>query len=372
MIKLRLGIIGVGNIGVTHTKTILDGQVPDIILTAAADLLPDRRALAKELLGAEFPVFDDDEKLINSGLVDAVLIAVPHYQHPEIAIKSFKAGLHVLCEKPAGVYTKQVREMNEIAQKSGKVFAIMYNQRTNSCYRKMYELVKSGSFGSIMRTSWIITTWFRPECYYTSGGWRGTWDGEGGGVLLNQCPHQLDLYQWICGMPNRVHAFCHYGKWHNIETEDDVTAYFEYPNGATGTFVTSTGESPGTNRFEICFEKGKIVNDGGEDVTVYNLETNLREFNITAKDIFAAPKCTIEKPEIEKDNPQHAGIIRAFAAKILRGEPLIAEGYEGINGLTLSNAMHLSSWLKTTIKIPFDEDLYYDELKRKIEEAKKK
>jgi len=365
MSKLRLGIIGFGNIGLTHAKLILEGLTPDIELTAIADSLPERRAAAFELLGANFPVFDDEISLIKSSLVDAVLIAVPHYQHPQMAIDAFKAGLHVLCEKPAGVYTKQVREMNEEAEKSGKVFAMMYNQRTNSRYKKMHELVSGGSLGAIIRTSWIITNWFRPECYYTSGGWRGTWDGEGGGVLLNQCPHQLDLFQWICGMPNKVRSFCHYGKWHNIEVEDDVTSYLEYPNGATGTFITSTGESPGTNRFEISLEKGKIVNDGGNDVTVHHLETNLREFNKTTNENFGAPKCTIEKPEIEDDNPQHAGILRSFAARILRGEPLIAEGREGINGLLLSNAMHLSSWLDKTIEIPFDEDLFLCELNKR-------
>jgi len=365
MKKIRLGLIGLGNIGLTHTKIIIEGQVPDIEIAAIADLKPEKRALAKELLGTDFPVFNDDNSLINSGLVDAILIATPHYPHPQIAISAFKKGLHVLCEKPSGVYTKQVREMNEAAEKSGLVFAIMYNQRTNSYYKKMRDLVKSSEFGEIIRTSWIITNWFRPECYYTSGEWRGTWDGEGGGVLLNQCPHQLDLFQWICGMPNKVRAFCHYGKWHNIEVEDDVTAYLEYPNGATGTFITTTGEFPGTNRFEISLEKGKILNDGSENIIIHRLEENLHKFSSTTKEIHSAPKCTIENPEIVFDNPAHAGILRSFAARILKGEPLIAEGIEGINGLTISNAMHLSSWLDKMIEIPFDEDLFLSELNKR-------
>jgi len=365
MQKIKLAVIGYGMIGSAHVKTILDGHTPDIELTAVADESAQRRAFAVESLGAGFPVFENTDELINKAKIDAVLIAVPHYQHPETAIKAFKAGLHVLCEKPAGVYTKQVREMNEAAKESKKVFAMMYNQRTNSCYRKMHELVTGGSFGPIMRASWIITNWFRPQAYYDSGGWRGTWDGEGGGVLLNQCPHQLDLFQWICGMPNRVHAFCHNGKWHDIEVEDDVTAYFEYPNGATGTFITSTGESPGTNRFEISMENGKIVNDGVDEVIIHRLETNRRKFCKTSMENFAAPKCTIEKPEIKKDNPQHAGVMRSFAGHILRGEPLVAEGFEGINALILSNAMHLSSWLNKTIDIPFDEDLFLSELNKR-------
>jgi predicted dehydrogenase len=373
MQKIRLGIIGMGNMGSAHIQTVAGGRVPDMELTAVGDLSPARRAWAQETLGKEFPVFADGIDLVKSGLVDAVLLASPHYQHPPLAIAAFNAGLHVLCEKPAGVYTKQVREMNEAAAKSGRVFAMMYNQRTNGFYRKMRELVTGGSLGAVMRASWIITNWFRTESYYASGGWRGTWDGEGGGVLLNQCPHQLDLFQWICGMPVRVRAFCHNGKWHNIEVEDDVSAYFEFPNGATGTFITSTGEFPGTNRFEISLERGKIVNDGGSEVTLYRVDGNIREFSKTSPDGFGKPGCVIEKLKIEEDNPQHLGIMRAFAGRILRNEPLVAEGSEGINGLALSNAMHLSSWLDKTITIPFDEDLFLAELnKRRAASPKQK
>jgi predicted dehydrogenase len=365
MKKLSLGIIGIGNIGTFHAKIITEGKAPDVELAAVADTSEARKAWAFDFLGSKFPVYNDGSELINKSGVDAVLIAVPHYQHPPLAVEAFKAGLHVLCEKPAGVYTKQVREMNDAAVKSGKVFAMMFNQRTNSRYKKMRELVTNGILGSIIRTSWIITDWFRTEAYYASGEWRGSWDGEGGGVLLNQSPHQLDMFQWICGMPNKVRAFCHNGKWHNIEVEDDVTAYLEYPNGATGVFITSTGETPGTNRFEISMEMGKIINDGGSSLTVYKLASNMRDFCKTSPDPYNVPGCTVENPEIEDDNPQHAGVIRSFAGNILRGEPLVAEGSEGINGLILSNAMHLSSWLGKTVEIPFDEDLFLAELNKR-------
>jgi predicted dehydrogenase len=365
MEKVRMGVIGMGNMGSSHTKKIAEGQVPGMEVTAAADAAEAGRERAAGLLGPDVPVFADYRDLIACGLIDAVLIAATHFQHTAIAIEAFNAGLHVLCEKPAGVYTKQVREMNETAAKSGKVFAMMFNQRTNGYYRKMRELVSGGSMGSLMRGSWTITNWFRTEAYYRMGGWRGTWKGEGGGVLLNQCPHQLDLFQWICGMPKRVRAFCHNGKWHNIEVEDDVSAYFEFENGATGTFVTSTGEFPGANRFELSLEQGKIVNDNGSELTVYRLDRNLREFRAECPDATGHPQYTKEKPEINNDNAQHLGVMQAFAGRILRGEPLVAEGYEGINALLLSNAMHLSSWLDKTIEIPFDEDLFLAELNKR-------
>lgn len=343
MNQVKLGIIGLGNMGSGHCNNILAGLTPEIKLTAAADLRPSRRDWAKETLPDDVVLFENGEQLIESGLCDAVIIATPHYEHPRLAILAFEHGLHVMSEKPAGVYTKQVREMNEAAIRSGKVFGMMFNQRTNCVYRKMHEMVQSGKYGQIKRVNWIITDWYRTQAYYNSGGWRATWDGEGGGVLLNQCPHNLDLLQWICGLPCRVRAFCHNGKWHQIEVEDDVTAYLEFPNGATGVFVTTTADAPGTNRFEITLERGKLVAEH-DKLTFFELEQSERDFCFTATGGFEQPAGHEVTIELDGKNPQHVGVLNAFAGAILRGEPLVADGTEGIRGLELSNAMHLSSW----------------------------
>ena len=361
MEQVRLGIIGIGNMGSGHCSTILKGEAGEITLAAVADLRESRREWAKEQLPGEVAVFVTGEELIASGTCDAVLIATPHYDHPRLAVLAFEKGLHVLCEKPAGVYTKQVRSMNEAAERSGLVFAMMFNQRTNHVYRKMHELVHSGEYGKLKRVNWIITDWYRTQAYYNSGGWRATWDGEGGGVLLNQCPHNLDLLQWICGMPSRVQSFCHNGKWHDIEVEDDVTAYLDYPNGATGVFVTTTGDAPGTNRLEITLERAKLVCEN-DKLMMYELKVNEREFCYTATDGFAKPEGEWKEPGTDGENPQHAGVLRAFAGKILKGTPLVAEGKEGIYGLTLSNAMHLSGWLKAPVELPLDEELFLSKL----------
>ncbi len=361
MEQVRLGIIGIGNMGSGHCSTILKGEAGEITLAAVADLRESRREWAKEQLPGEVAVFVTGEELIASGTCDAVLIATPHYDHPRLAVLAFEKGLHVLCEKPAGVYTKQVRSMNEAAERSGLVFAMMFNQRTNHVYRKMHELVHSGEYGKLKRVNWIITDWYRTQAYYNSGGWRATWDGEGGGVLLNQCPHNLDLLQWICGMPGRVQAFCHNGKWHDIEVEDDVTAYLEYPNGATGVFVTTTGDAPGTNRLEITLERAKLVCEN-DKLMMYELKVSEREFCYTATDGFAKPEGEWKEPGTDGENPQHAGVLRAFAGRILKGTPLVAEGKEGIYGLTLSNAMHLSGWLKAPVELPLDEELFLSKL----------
>lgn len=371
MRKIKLGIIGAGNMGSGHIKTIMDGKVPEIELTAAADVLENRRQWCRENVPENVHIYESGSELIRSGSCEAVLIAVPHYQHPVLAIEAFRQGLHVLCEKPAGVYTKMVREMNEEAAKTDKVFAMMFNQRTNCVYRKMHEMVTGGELGAIRRVNWIITDWYRTQSYYDSGSWRATWDGEGGGVLLNQCPHNLDLLQWICGMPSKVQAFCHEGKWHNIEVEDDVTAYLEYPNGATGVFITSTGDAPGTNRFEITGEKGKLVCEN-EKLTFYKLSQSLSEHCASCKGGFDKPECEEIVMETDGLNEQHAGIMKAFASRILHGTPLVAGGEEGINGLMLSNAMHLSSWLGHPVVLPIDEDMFYEELtKRRATSLKK-
>lgn len=361
MDKIKIGIIGIGNMGSGHCNNILEGKIPELELTAVADLREARRDWAKRTLPENVRIFTDGDSLITSGLCDAVLIATPHYAHPPLAIKAFENGLHVMCEKPAGVYTKQVRLMNEASAASGRVFGMMFNQRTNHVYRKMKEIVESGAYGQIKRVNWIITDWYRTQAYYNSGGWRATWSGEGGGVLLNQCPHNLDLLQWICGLPVKVQAFCHTGKWHDIEVEDDVTAYLEFDNGATGVFVTTTGDAPGTNRFEITLERGKLVCEQ-EKLTFYELEVSEREFCFSAKEGFSAPPGHYADLETDGENLQHVGVLRAFAANILRGEPLVARGEEGIRGLTLSNAMHLSSWLGCPVEIPFDEELFLQKL----------
>lgn len=367
MDKVRLGVIGVGNMGSAHIKNYIEGKMPEIEVTAVCDLKQDRLDWAKEQL-PQVKTFLDSTELMESGEVDAILVATPHYDHPRLVIESLEKGLHVMSEKPAGVYTKAVREMNEVASKSDKKFGIMFNQRTNCLYRKAKEIVASGEYGELRRVTWIITDWYRTQAYYNSGGWRATWSGEGGGVLLNQCPHQLDLWQWICGMPEKITAVCHEGKWHDIEVEDDVMIYAQYPNGATGTFITTTGDYPGTNRLEITLEKAKLICENGK-LTLTKLNKGQSEYIVSAEEGFASIEYTTEDVELDGRNVQHPEVMNKFAAAILRNEDMTANGQEGINGLTISNAAFLSSWLGQTVTLPIDEDLYYEKLQEKIKNS---
>ena len=375
MEQVRLGIIGLGNMGTCHVETIQKGDVPEVCITAVADRREVRRAWARENVpGAA--VFEEGSDLIHSGLCDAVMVVVPHYQHPGLSIEALQAGLHVLCEKPAGVYTKQVREMNEEAKKHPDLlFGMMFNQRTNPLYIKSKELIESGRLGKLTRIVWIITNWYRPRAYYAQGGWRGTWWGEGGGVLLNQCPHQLDLFTWLAGLPVSVTATAStVGR--DISVENDVTAYCKFENGATGVFITSTHDAPGTNRLEITGEGGKIVIENGKLVFTENceLEPVFSEHNTVFMGKPKTKKYTYRGIghylRLKKYPPQHIGIIKNYTDYLLKKtDKFTAPGEQGITGLTFSNAIHLASWTGREVSIPLDEEAFIAELEaRKAEE----
>ncbi len=366
MDQVRIGIVGIGNMGTSHANYLARGEVDGAVLAAVCDVSKERLEWAAKQWGERVRTYESAEEMLASGTIDAVLIANRHFDHPGTAILAFEHGVHVLCEKPAGVHAMHVREMNTAAAKSGTVFSMMYNQRTNPLYVKLKDLITSGELGQIRRTNWIITTWYRPQSYYDSGGWRATWAGEGGGVLLNQCPHQLDLWQWVTGLePKRLRAFCSFGKYRDIEVEDDVTAYVEYENGATGVFITTTGETPGTNRFEIVGENGKIVVEDGK-LTFWRLRTPEPEFNKTFKGNFGQPESWKIDVPVNGQETSHKGITQNFVDAIRKGTPLIAPGEEGINGLLLSNAMLMSSWTDNWVNLPMDEKSFYEQLNERI------
>lgn len=369
MEKVRVGIIGFGNMGGAHTKTIANGEIKGLELACICDNDAAKRTLAAQMYPG-VPVFASHGELLASGLADAAVIATPHCFHASIAAEAMHAGLHVLSEKPADVAASRAREAVTAARETGKVYAIMFNQRTNPLFRRAKEIVESGALGERKRAVWIITNWYRTQAYYDSGAWRATWGGEGGGVLLNQAPHNLDLLQWIFGMPRRVRAFCSVAKYHNIEVEDDATIYAEYENGATATFITTTGECPGTNRLELSGDLGKLVLEDGR-LKWWRLSEHERDFCFTSKAGMAKPEMTYEEIVPTEPETAHRGILQNFSDAILHGAPLIAPGEEGIRELTLSNAAYLSSWTDTWAELPLDEALFERLLQERIDASDK-
>lgn len=380
--KVRFGIIGFGAQGSMYAKFISDGMVPSMELVAVADIDEDKLTQVADSY-PDVKLFNDYKAIIESGEVDAIITTVPHYLHPEIATFALSKGIHVLNEKPAGVYTKQVKELNEYAKTVDATYAIMFNQRNNPLYQKLKEILDNKEIGDIRRVNWIITTWWRPQAYYDQSEWRATWGGEGGGVLVNQAPHQLDLIQWLTGVPSQVVSRVQYGYQRDIPVEDQVHALFEYDNGATGVFVTSTNEIVGSDRLEIVGDSGKIIVDDSATATVYRLKESETDINKNmdadgVRKLFTGQlpfDDLYEKEVIEEENvwgQQHSGVLENFAQHILNDTPLIADGQEGINGVRLANAIHLSSWTGEKVALAeFDDDKYLSLLNDHITEEGK-
>ena len=364
MSTVRIGVVGLGIMGAGHAANIASGKVKGLELTAIVSSDAAKRARFTSARG-----FSTTEDMIASGLVDAVLIATPHYSHTSIGIQALKAGLHVLVEKPISVHKADAEKLIAAHTNKKKVFAAIFNQRTDPYFKKIRQLVQSGELGAVRRIQWTITDWFRTNAYYESSPWRATWAGEGGGVLLNQCLHNLDLFQWIFGLPQRVTGFCNFGRYHPIEAEDDVTAYFEYASGAHATLITSTGEAPGTNRLEIATERGRLVYEN-DKLTFKRNEVPMGEFSRTSKEGFVKPATWDIAIPLSGHGGQHVEILQNFADAIIDGAPLLAPAAEGIRSVELANAIVLSTWTKKPVDLPLIGKIYERHLKQKIVAAK--
>ena len=360
MIQVRLGIVGMGNMGSVHARQMLEGRVPRMQLAAVCDSNPEKLAPFAPTRG-----FTDFPALLASGAVDAVLIATPHFAHTSMGMAALKAGLHVLVEKPISVHKADAERLLAAHQNPGQVFAAMFNQRTDPRYQFLRRLIQAGELGPIRRINWTITDWFRSQAYYSSGGWRASWAGEGGGVLLNQSPHQLDLWWWLFGQPAKVRAFCQFGRFHKVEVEDSVTAFLEYADGAQGVFITTTGEAPGTNRLEVAADRGKIIIEG-LNLKWTRTDVSVAEWCATHPKGFEAPPVSQRDTAFENVGRQHVGILQNFVDAILDGAPLIAPAAEGIHSVELANAMLYSTFINNTVALPLDASNYAEALNEKI------
>ena len=345
--SIGLGIIGIGTMGANHARQILAGKVPGMHLAAVSDT--DKGRLVSFPMVEFFPDWND---LLRSTKVDAVFIATPHFSHLPLGVAALQAGKHVLIEKPLTVQKSESEQILSMPRPPGQVFAIMLNQRTDPAFQKIRRMINDDEVGKIQRIQWTVTDWFRPRAYYTSGGWRATWAGEGGGVLVNQCPHNLDLYQWLFGMPKRITGFCSFGKYHDIEVEDEVTAYFEHEDGTTGVFVTSTGEAPGVNRLEVAGDRGRLVLENRRLVFHRN-EVATSEFSRTTTEAFSRPTVqSVDIPLPDDAGEQHVGILKNFAATIRGEDDLIAPAEDGIKSVEIANAILMSSIVGKSVDLP--------------------
>ena len=366
---VQLAVIGIGAMGSQHVRDIQ--KIPGVQLSAICDLIPERM---EGFSSSKTKTFTNYQEMLNSVELDGVLIATPHYDHTPIALDCFRKGIHVLTEKPIAAHMSDgllmVAGYQEALQKYPHLqFAIMFQQRTYGYWQKIKQMISDGELGKIIRVTWIITNWFRNQCYFDNGDWRATWKGEGGGVLINQCPHNLDLFQWFFGMPEKVTGFAGFGKYHAIEVDDEVTAFFEYQNGMVGHFITSTGESPGTNRLEIIGENGKLVFEDNV-LKFWKNKVSMLEQIKTSSDPYAFTEyIEMNIPFEHHGLPGHSIIIENFANAILGKENLIVPGEEGLNQLHLSNSILLSSMLHKPIHLPMNAEIFKTELEEKIQNS---
>lgn len=375
MENIKIGIVGMGSQGSLYAEFILQGEVNNVELAAMSS----RSIATKQKINRKYPqipFFRDYNEMFASGLVNAVIICTPHYDHPRIAMEALRDNLHVLLEKPAGVKAKEVRELNEVAlSKPSLTFSIFFNQRMNPLYQQVKKWIDRGTIGGIRRTNWLNTNNWRPEAYYRQSDWRARWTSEGGGVLINQAVHQLDLLLWICGMPKRVFSNLKYGYQRDITVEDEATVLIDYGNGATGVFITCTHDLLGTDRFEIVGDKGKIIINNAKSVTIKKLSKSEKEFSLETSidEVESIVQGNITSGVAEEETheftsiwgEQHKGILNNFSANIQGKESLIAPGTEGINSVELLNAIYLSSWLGKEVTLPVDENEFIKQLELK-------
>ncbi len=367
---VKLAVIGTGIMGRAHLKDV--AALDNTELVAVCDVY--RPAADQYAAETHTTAYYDYRDLLEHQPLDAIIIATPHYDHPQVSIAALRKGIHVLVEKPIAVHVKEGRRMIDAYEEARRqypnlVFSAVFMQRTYGYWRVIKKMIDEGELGRLVRVTWLITDWFRTQRYYDNGGWRATWQGEGGGVLLNQCPHNLDLYQWFVGMPQRVTGFASLGKYHRIEVEDEVTAYFEHENGMIGHFITSTAELPGTNRLEIVGEKGKLVYEDKKLTLFRNQHSMFEQIEQAAGGFDKVDYERVEVPYEHHGQPGHRFIIENFANAILHGERLIAPAAEGLNSVMLANAILLSSFEGRTIDLPLDEDAYADKLQALIESS---
>ena len=364
--KIKYGVVGIGGMGASHASKLFKSEINDAVLTAVCDA-----DVSHKYKFENIPFYLNIKNFLKQDIIDAVIIATPHKSHVEIAKLALQNNINVIVEKPLAITSKKCREFIKFSENYESKFTVMLNQRTNPVYLKIKDLIQTGSLGSIHRYQWTITDWFRTNYYYKTSKWRAKWESEGGGVLINQSIHQLDLCQWLFGMPDSVYTDLGLGRFHTIEVEDEVTSIFKYSNGLKGVFITTTGEAPGVNRLEIASEKGLITIQDNE--IVWDKVDSSTDFINNSKTLFDMPKKERINFNFKSNLDQHIEhqrLIQNFTNFLLGKEKLLVNGKDGLNSVELINAMVLSGLDEEKICLPLNENRYEKKLEKMISKSK--
>jgi predicted dehydrogenase len=358
MQPLRIGLVGLGTMGRGHLSK--ETALPEVQIVGVADVDPAAVQSASQTYG--LPGYSSYQELIENGNCEAILIATPHPFHAPIAQYAARHGLHILSEKPIAVTVAEADAMLDAAKKAGVLLGVMFQTRTEPWFKATHDLLASGVIGPIYRSVIVASHWYRTQAYYDSGSWRGTWTGEGGGVLMNQSPHSLDMFIWLGGKPTRVLARTS-TRFHRIEVEDTAEALIDYGGDHTGYLYTSTAEWPGDDRYEFSGERGKLVVNG-RSVRLYRATERVQD-TIDHLAVWGKPTGAWEEIPVEGEPPGHAAVVVQFARAVRLGEPLVATGEDGVNSLELGNAIMLSGDLNQAVDLPLNRNAYDRFLERK-------
>lgn len=368
--KVRAVVIGFGGMGRQYVSMIHEGQIEGMELAGVCCRNAAGQAEIKSLYPKANIYRDVAATFEHAGEFDAVVIVTPHTTHVEIGKMAAKAGKHILMDKPAGVTTKEVKELIAAAHKAGISFSMIFNTRFSGAYEKVKEMLLEGTAGKLVRAVWICNTWYRTPAYHRSAPWRSTWKGECGGLLINQCQHYLDIWQWLLGMPDQVYASVDYGKYNDFTVDDSVDLQFFYENGLHGTFISASGETPSVNRLELWGTKGRLCLKDGVKLTFDENVMSTEEFARVNTDIYGKLDHRIREISVKPQGETgYRRLFQNFTDHIRKGVPLLTDGNDGLRTLTLANGAYLSSWLGRKVDFPIDDDEYARRLEEKAEYA---
>ncbi len=355
---IRTALIGIGVMGKKYAKMICDGEVKGIMLTAVVCRNSDAAKWVKAL-GRDIKIFESAEKLFeNPDYYDAVIIATPHKSHPQLANNAFELGKHVMCDKPAGISVSDAVKMSKAAEKSNKIYAMMFHQRLYPKHIKIKEILNEGRLGDLKRIMLVNSRYLRTSHYHKSGSWRSSWSGEGGGALINQGQHILDIWQWLFDMPQSLYADICFGKYNDFKVDDELTIQMRYKNNLTAVFMLTTGEAVHQERLEIVGNKGKILLED-DTLHIYSYSENCDDYIKTAK-VNSRENLSINEEIIKFDKIEepYAQMLENFAGAVFGENTLIADGRNAVNPIMLTNAAYYSAWKGEAVKLPIDADEY--------------
>jgi len=347
MNPVRFGIVGVtGVIGGTHIRAIR--QTEGAELAAVTDLnLAAAQRVASE---ARCELLKNFDWLIKRADIDVVCLCTPHALHAEQAIAALKSRKHVLTEKPMAVTVADADKMIAASEKYDRKLGVVFQYRFRPSVLAARALLQRGQLGQLYRVT-VVHAAFKTQYFYDAAAWRGTWKGGGGGVLINQAPHYLDLLAYLVGMPTRVAAW-NRTLTHRIEVEDTASALMEFPGGAQGFAHFNTVQAPGESRIEIVGDRGTLrIEDN--DVRLFQPEIPLRQFAQTDRShIYAYPRTAEVRVPLASSEATHATVLQDFIDAVRHNRPPACDGQEGRKSLEIGNAMLLSSFSGKPVELP--------------------